>query len=62
MFKSAKYWSEKYRNGENISKSMRKELNSKYNSSEIIEMSYELQSSTYIKSMKNKEFLNTKKN
>jgi len=61
MFKTVKYWYEKYKNGENISKLMREDLNSKYNSSEIIEMSYELQSNTYIKSMRNKEVLNTKK-
>lgn len=55
MNKSAKYWYEKYKNGENISQNMRKESNSKYNSSEIIEMSYELQASTYIESMKDKK-------
>lgn len=61
MFNSAKYWNEKYKKGENISQLMRNTLNSEYNSSEIIEMAYELQSSTYIKSMKDKKSLEEKK-
>jgi len=51
--KSAKYWNDEYKNGKNISLLMREEKNIDYNSKDVIEMSYELQSGSYIEDMKN---------
>lgn len=62
MFKSTKYWNDKYKNGENISLAMREEININYNSEEIIEMSYELQSGSYINGMKDETLKNYRKN
>lgn len=59
--KSAKFWNEKYHQGENISKLMREDINIDHNSKEIIEMSYELQSGSYSKNMKNEDIKRIKK-
>jgi ubiquinone/menaquinone biosynthesis C-methylase UbiE len=49
--KSAKQLKEHYKNGQNISQLMREERKIDYNSDEIIEMSYELQSGSYSRAM-----------
>lgn len=53
--KTVNYWRKKYAEGYNISELMRKEINIDHNSKDIIEMSYDLQSGTYIDSMNSSE-------
>lgn len=50
--KSTKHWNEEYKNGKNISLLMREDKNIDHNSKDVIEMSYELQSGSYIENMK----------
>ncbi len=58
--KTPKELKQLYAEGENISAIMRKDRNLKKNTSEIIEISYDLQSGSYMKSMSNKNYANNR--
>ena len=56
MKQNPKYWAQEYKNGKNVSYEMKKVYQEENNTKEIIEMSYDLQSGSYIEGMKNKDY------
>ena len=59
--KTARQLKELYNQGHNISAILRKEMNVEYNTREIIEISYDLQTGSYIAAMQNEEMAKHKK-
>ena len=61
MTTTARQLKELYEQGRNISAFLRTEMGVAYNTSEIIEISYDLQTGSYIDAMQNKEITKHKK-